>query len=187
MSVGSVPPPARPKRKRRTPPKVVGLDASEITPRVARVIAEEAFGENLRRWIAASGCKVTDVAALAGVKREDLYEAMDGTIHARAAWLALFPPPVELLYLAERAAAHGRELRLVDADGPRTAADVVRELAQAMTAASSAEADGWIDVDEAHRELAEWADVERLLHARRELLREAIRRRGLRVAPNGGT
>ncbi len=166
-------------------PERASSPIEERSPRVERVAAEDAWGERLRAWVARSGAKSTDVARCLGLKREDLYEVYDGVRHMRAAWLELLPPVVERLFLEERARAHGLELRQDEPQGPRAAADVVRELAEVMTIASQSDADGYIDVEEAEREEREWADVERVMGARRAQLREAIRRRGLRIAGGG--
>lgn len=163
---------------RPVPERTISTE-EERTPRLARVAAEESWGERLRAWVATSSAQHVDVARVLGIRREDLYEVYDGLRHMRAAWLELLPPVVERLFLEERARAHGLELRHVDEHAPRAAADVVRELAEVMTVASMSEADGYIDVQEAERELAEWDDVDRVMSARRAKLREAIRRRGL--------
>lgn len=149
--------------------------------RVLRVEAEETFGERLQALIAKSGLKVTAVAERMGLDRTDLYEYFAGRKHVRAAWLELVPE-VERLYLAERAAAHGCEVRVVSSSAKHSLMHVVRELSDVMSAASTHEADGFISVDEAVRELAEWADVEGVMEARREHLRRVISERGMAVS-----
>jgi hypothetical protein len=166
-------------------PERTSSPIEERSPRVERVAAEDAWGERLRAWVARSGAKSTDVARGLGLKREDLYEVYDGVRHMRAAWLELLPPAVERLFLEERARAHGLELRQDEPRGSCTTADIVRELAEVMTVASQSDADGYIDVEEAEREEREWADLERVMTARRAQLREAVRRRGLRIAGGG--
>ncbi len=158
----------------------------EQTHRAHRVATEDAFGDRVRALVARAGAKPTDVARLLGLRREDLYEAFDTIKHFRAAWIELLPPAVELLYLAERAAAHGLELRQAGDDAhPRALPDVVRELSEVMTTAAISEADGHISVEEAERELREWADVDRVMVARTARLRTAIAQRGLSVVAGG--
>lgn len=149
----------------------VGTEAGlclDATPREARVRAEEQFGEYLRELIARAGVKFTDAARLLGVRREDLYEILDGSKHARAAWLALLPPAVELLYLEERAAHHGRELRLVEGEdsAPHTLHAVVLALGDTLRAAAEGESDGSLSPDEIARELACWEALDRVRCAR---------------------
>lgn len=159
----------------------------EQTHRALRVSIEDAFGGRLRAWVARADAKPADVARLLGLRREDLYETFDAVRHFRAAWIELLPPAVERLYLEERAAAHGLELRQVaDASHPRALPDVVRELSEVMTTAAVAEADGHISVEEAERELREWTDVDRVMGARVARLRQAIAQRGLAVVSGGG-
>ena len=159
----------------------------EQTHRSARVGVEDAFGERLRALVARAGARPVDVARFLGVRREDLYEVFDGLKHARAAWLELLPPAVERLYLEERAAVHGLELREVaDRSSPRDLGVIARELGDVLTAAAIAESDGHISVEEAERELAEWGDVDRVMSARRAQLRRAIEQRGLSLVTGGG-
>lgn len=158
----------------------------EQTHRTLRVATEDAFGERLRALVARAGARPADVARLLGVRREDLYETFDVVKHFRAAWLELLPPAVEQLYLAERAAAHGLELRQAGDDAhPRALPDVVRELSEVMTTAAISEADGFLSVEEAERELREWADVDRVMVARTARLRLAVQQRGLAVVAGG--
>lgn len=152
----------------------------ERSRRVVRVEAEEAFGERLQRLISKAGLRVTAVAERMGLDRTDLYEHFAGRKHVRAAWLELVPE-VERLYLAERAAAHGCEVRVVSSSARHSLTHVVRELSDVMSAAATGEADGFISVDEALREQSEWADVEQVMEARREYLRRVISERGMAV------
>lgn len=68
-----------------------------------------------------------------------------------------------------------------DAEHVRDLHTIVRELSDVMSVAAASESDGYVSPEEADRELAEWADVERVMSARREWLRRAQRERGLRV------
>lgn len=158
----------------------------EQTHRALRVSIEDAFGDRLRAFVARADAKPADVARLLGLRREDLYETFDAIKHFRAAWLELLPPAVERLYLEERAAVHGLELREVaDRSSPRDLGVIARELGDVLTAAAIAESDGHISVEEAERELAEWGDVDRVMSARRAQLRRAVEQRGLSLVTGG--
>jgi hypothetical protein len=161
------------------------VSASDTTPRVVRVAAEDAFGEQLRSMIASAGAKVTDVARVMGMRREDLYEIFDGQKHMRAAWLSLLPPAVECLYLAARAAHHGMELRPVgDEDAhPRSLHDVITELSDVQRAACEGERDGELSVADIERELAEWRDVDNVMSSRVAHLKRLLSQRGGVVEP----
>lgn len=146
----------------------------------AREQAERTFGERLRGWIAKAGARPVDVAALVAVKRQHLYKVFDDRRPMLAAWLELLPPAVELLYLAERAAHHGLELRSATAtQHPSIPLHVlVGELTDVLRVAADSESDGQITVEEAERELAQWDDVERIAPVRRAQLRAVIKNRG---------
>lgn len=122
------------------------------TSREAKVRAEDAFGERLRGWITAGGAKFVDVARGMGIRRTDLYDALDGRKHVRAAWLDLLPPAVEIEYLRERAAHHGMELRAVaETDAPFS--EVLMQVGAMITACGQTESDGLVEVDEAVRDI----------------------------------
>jgi len=97
---------------------------------------------------------------------------------------ALAPEPMRLA-LASLVAGPRFEVRAADAEHVRDLHSIVRELTDVMGVAASSEADGYVSPEEAERELAEWADVERVMVARREWLRRAVRERGLRVMGGG--
>ena len=105
-------------------------------------------------------------------------EENDATISIARASLA--PAPFRAAIAAYVA---GPTHRVVPAETHEhhTSADMVREFAEAMTAATMAEADDYITPEEAERELAELEGVEKVLVARRALCRRAIAERGLRV------
>lgn len=153
------------------------------SPRVARVAEEDAFGSLLRELIAKTGVKFVDVARHLAIRREDLYEVMDGSKHMRAAWLALLPPVVEIAYLQSRAAHHGYELAPVgDADSVHGRMhSVVAELSDVVRCAAVSEADGHLSLDEATEELRQIEEAERALSSRKALLRKAVESRGMRV------
>lgn len=146
----------------------------------AREQAERTFGERLRTWVARSGARPVDVAALLAVKRQHLYKVFDDRRPMLAAWLELLPPAVELLYLAERATHHGLELRSVTVEStPSVQLHVmVGELTDVLRVAADSESDGQITVEEAERELAQWDDVERIAPIRRAQLRAVVKNRG---------
>lgn len=104
--------------------------------------------------------------------------------HTSTARAALAPEPMRLA-LASLVAGPRFEVRAADAEHARDLHSIVRELTDVMGVAASSEADGYVSPDEAERELAEWADVERVMVARREWLRRAVRERGLRVMGGG--
>lgn len=159
------------------------VPAQASTPRLARVATEDGFGARVRGWISASGARFVDVAASLGMRREDLYEVMDGAKHARAAWLELLPPAVEILYLRERAAHHALDLRPVaDASSPHARMHaVVSELSDVVRCAATSEADGFVSVEEATDELREIEEAERALSARKAHLLTVVDARGKRV------
>lgn len=143
-------------------------DISHDERAVLRTRAEVGFGKRLRALIAQAGVDVTKVAAHLAKRRPDLYELFDGEGHFRAAWIELLPVPVQRLFLEERAAALGFELRPAgDADShPRALHDVVRELTDVVRVVCDNEADGGLDAQEIERELREWEDVDRVRWAR---------------------
>lgn len=144
---------------------------TSMPPRVARVVAEEAFGEQLRSWIAKSTLTFSRAAEGLGLRRDDLYDVMDGRAHARAAWLQLVPE-VERLWLEARAAAHG--LELCDATREERScslAEIVDALSSTMVCAASGEADGVVTRDEAQAEMEQWRRVAFMMRLRRARLR----------------
>lgn len=158
--------------------------SSGLVPEAARRQAEITLGPRLERLIYAAGSCVADVERFIGLAPDGLTRFLRPTHgtqprYFRAAWLELLPPAVERLYLDERAAAHGCELRPVgDATAPHALVDLVRETTDVMRAAAEAEADGVHTADEIDRELREIGELERVTAARREhlrQLREALR------------
>ena len=104
--------------------------------------------------------------------------ASDTTIDVARA--ALAPEPLRLA-LASLVAGPRFVVVHADSEHVRDLHTIVRELSDVMSVAAASEADGYVSPEEAERELAEWADVERVMSARREWLRRAQRERGLRV------
>lgn len=150
-----------------------------LVPKALRKQVEATFGKRVQTWIARAGASVTDVAKLAGTRREEFYEVFEGKLHMRAAWLELLPPAVEQLFLAERAAHHGLELRPVTAAAETVHLhQMIGELTDVLRVAADAEADGHITVEEAQAELAAWEDVERIGAVRRNQLRRVVAERG---------
>lgn len=146
---------------------------SDLAPEAARKQSEVTFGKRTERWIYRAGSCVADVERMLGLPEDRLgryLKATHGTQprHLPASWLELLPPAVERLYLDERAAHHGCELRPVgDASGARALVDVVREATDVMRASAEAEADGVHTADEIERELREIRELERVLADRR--------------------
>ncbi|AKF08862.1 hypothetical protein [Sandaracinus amylolyticus] len=151
-----------------------------LVPEAARKQAEITIGERIEALVHRSGTRVVDVARALGLRDNKLYAAFRGTEHFRLAWLELLPATVERLFIEERAAAHGLELRPVaDEDAhPRSLHDVVVELGDVQRAASEGERDGHLSVDDIERELREWDDVERVRASRVAHLRRLLAERG---------
>lgn len=156
------------------------------SPKGARGDAEDAFGERLRSWIVRSGAKFTDVARCLGIRRERLYDVMDGNRPFNGAWFDLLPPAVLRVAIAEMAGERlGEDLTPRAAndeqsDG-RLLSDLVRELGEVASCAAESQADGYLGVEDCERELAEIEDAERVLAARKARLREVLAVRGAPV------
>lgn len=159
------------------------VEYDEAERRVERVKREVGFGKRLQQLVARSGVPVTRVASALGKGRGDVYELFRGESHLRAACLEMLPAAVELLYLAERAAHHGRELRVAgdaeDASAPRSLLDIVNALTGAMRAAAEGEADNALTPDEIERELQAWERVDSVRWARVAFLERAKAQRGV--------
>ncbi len=152
--------------------------AHESSAKASRVEAEEAFGETLRAYIAKSGAKFVDVARGLGIQRVDLYEVMDSAKHMRAAWLPLLPPAVERLYLADRAAHHGMELKPV-ATGEASFSDAAPVILATLATCAASEADGRLEVDECIADLAKLEALEAVIAGMKAKRRRAVELRGL--------
>lgn len=152
--------------------------------KVVRVGLEESFGARLRGWILRGDAKFVDVARALGLTTNDLSDVLDGAKHSRAAWLELLPPAVELLYLAERAQHHALRLAPV-ATLESTMAEAIAHFGAALTTCGQSEADGWVDAEEATRDLVALRALSRKVE---ELIRHrerALNERGLSVVAGG--
>jgi hypothetical protein len=159
----------------------------DLSPRAARVEAEEAWGARLHAWIARSGTKVADVAHSLGMKRRELYYRFDGDRSFPAAWLALLPPAVQFEELRERVDALGYRLEPLadlpaDYDHGADAAAYLSELTDCPRVRMASEADGTLTVAEVDRELREIEEARAALSRREAFLRHARRERGGVVA-----
>lgn len=157
----------------------------EITDRTARVAAEDAFGELLRSYIIRGEARFVDVARGLGMRRNDLYEVLDGAKHCRAAWLPLLPSNVEILYLRERAAAHKLELRATSRT-EETFGECVAAFGACLTACGMSEADGHVSADEAKRDLDAIEELEQRLANVKAQRRAVLAERGRMIRAVGG-
>lgn len=154
-----------------------------LSPRAARVEAEETWGARLHAWIARAGAKVGDVAAALGMKRRELYYRFDGDRSFPAAWLALLPPAVQIEEFRERADALGYRLEPLadipaDYDHGVDAAAYLSELTDCPRVRMASEADGTLTVAEIDRERREIEEARAALSRREAFLRHARAQHG---------
>lgn len=155
-------------------------ESSVRSRRAMRVESEDSFGARLRSMIVRAETRFQDVADAMGVSRNDLYDALDGAKHVRAAWLELLPPAVELAYLAERAAHHA--MRLAPAAGSEaTMRDVIAHLGTVLSQCGASEADGFVAPEEAAADLRAIRDLQRRLEELSAHRERALAERGLSV------
>ncbi len=159
-----------------------------LSPEAARKEAEVTFGERIESLVHRAGARVVDVERALGLGDAKIYRHFRGVENFRAAWIALLPPAVELLYLEERAQHHGRELAPIgDASSPSARLHaVVAELADVMRVASVSESDGNVSVEDAMAEREEIAEARKALADRDAHLVAVIAARGMRVVQGGG-
>lgn len=149
--------------------------------KVTRVEREEGFGARLRDLVLGAKAPFVDVARALGMTTNDLGDVFDGAKHARAAWLELLPPTVELAYLAERAAAHAMRLAPV-ADAEATMGDIIAHVGHVLTLCAQSEQDGWVSPDEATADLKALRALARKLEEVISHRERALRERGAPVA-----
>lgn len=159
-------------------------DPMSRSQKVTRVEREEGFGARLRDLVLVSKTSFVDVARALGMTTNDLGDVFDGAKHARAAWLELLPPAVELAYLAERAAAHALRLAPV-ATEESTMGDIIAHVGHVLTLCAQSEQDGWVSPDEAHADLKALRALARKLEEVIGHRERAIRERGAPVVKLG--
>ncbi len=165
----------------------VAADPCSTTPRAARAQAEDTFGERLRAWIVRSGATFADVARALGIRRERLYDVMDGHRPFSGAWLPLLPPAVLRVALEDLAAPIGErlapvaELDLEQHDDRRQLAELIHEATDVIRVGSEGQADGHLSVEDCDRELAEIEQLERVLAERKARLVQVRTERGAPV------
>jgi hypothetical protein len=153
---------------------------SDLVPAALRKQVESAFGTLLEKLIHRADAKVVDCERGLGIGDAKIYRYLRGDRHFPAAWLALLPPAVELLYLEERASHHAMTLAPVgdhEGDG-RTLHTIVAELSDVIRAAAQGEADGHLSVADADQEEAEILEAQRALADRLAYLRKVRAARG---------
>ncbi len=146
--------------------------------KLARHAAELGFGRRLGAWIHAAGAEVKATAEHSlGMSRNDLNDCIQGVKHFRAACLELLPPAVELLFLRERAAHHAMMLRPV-ANTEETFAEAVATFGTCLATLGASEADGYVDANEALRDLQAIEDLEQRLANVKSHRRSVLAERG---------
>jgi len=158
------------------------LPAQALSAEARRKEVEQGFGERLRSWIGST--KLVTVERALGLKGNDLYDVLTSAKHARAAWLELLPPAVELAYLAERAAAHALRLAPV-ATEESTMGDIIAHVGHVLTLCAQSEQDGWVSPEEATADLKALRALARKLEEVIGHRERAIRERGAPVVKLG--
>lgn len=167
--------------------ETVAADPFSTTPRAARTQSEDTFGTRLRGWIVRSGATFTDVARMLAIRRERLYDILEGHRPFNGAWLPLLPPAVLRVALEDLAGGIGEqlsprpELNCDRQDDRRQLADLVREAGDVLRVAAESQADGYLAVNECDEELREIQQLERVLAARKARLHQVRDERGAPV------
>ena len=148
---------------------------------IRKALAEGTVGERVRACITSSGLSMVAAAEALCMPRSKLYEVLDSQ---RKPGLTLVEcaPELEKLWIAARAEALGMSVASRESSGEHSLMYIVRTFSAVMSASASSEADGHITPDEADVEMKALAEARQVIAAREELLIEAKRKRGLKVA-----
>jgi hypothetical protein len=157
-------------------------DPCAFSPQAYRAELCERFPAYLEKLVRVHDVRIVDFEQSLGVGPSKAYQYFAGTKSFHAAMLPLLPPAIELAIITDRAAHHGRELRIIEDAGEASLLRVISEAGDVLRTAATSEADGIISAKEAREELVQIEELEAALVARKALLKRAIKGNGLSIA-----